>query len=86
MQIMKLYTLVAGSLLISLSTLSFAASTPTDMSKNWSCTTNASSSDVEADKAADDKMANNKATAADAFSLAAKNCRDCTKITCEVND
>ncbi|MFC3909530.1 hypothetical protein ACFORL_10660 [Legionella dresdenensis] len=63
----------------------FAAST-TDMSKNWTCTTNASSSEVASDKAADDQMANARGTASSSFDMAAKNCRDCTKITCEVDD
>ncbi|WP_454783543.1 hypothetical protein [Legionella sp. WA2022007384] len=55
----------------------------TDMNTNWNCTTNASSSDVAADKAADDQMANKQGPVADSFAFAAKNCRDCTKITCE---
>lgn len=63
----------------------FAASA-TDLTAHWTCTTNASSSDVEADKAADDKMANTKGSAADSFAFAAKNCRDCTKITCEAQN
>ncbi len=60
---------------------SFAAAT--SMSSNWTCTTNASSSDVEADKVADKDMSESVKSAEDAFSFAAKNCRDCTKITCE---
>lgn len=64
---------------------SFAA-TKTDMSSKWICTTNASSSDVAADKAADDKMANTAGAADQSFAFAAQNCRDCTKITCEVKD
>ncbi|STX28406.1 Uncharacterised protein [Legionella beliardensis] len=60
--------------------------TQTSMKANWMCTTNASSSDVAADKSADDKMANQKMSAKEAFEFASKHCRDCTKITCEVND
>jgi hypothetical protein len=67
------------------STFTFAANA-TDMSANWVCTTNASSSDLEADKAADDTMAKNPVSAANAFGLASNNCRDCTKITCEVEE
>lgn len=62
------------------------AATKTDMNSKWICTTNASSSDVAQDKAADDKMANTQGAAAQSFSFAAQNCRDCTKITCEVKD
>ena len=67
------------------SSISFAAST-TDMSTKWICTTNASSSDVATDKNADDQMAKKSDSAANAFAFAAKNCRDCTKVTCEVQD
>lgn len=63
----------------------FAVST-TDMSTKWACTTNASSSEVAADKTADEQMANGVGSAADMFAMAAKNCRDCTKITCEVKE
>ena len=82
---MKMYTVIAGSCLMVLSSLTFAAS-PTDLTKDWSCTTNASSSDVAADKTADDQMAKDKTSADKAYAFAAKNCRDCTKITCEVNE
>ena len=58
----------------------------TDMKTNWICTTNASSSDVAEHKSADEKMENKKASAKNAFEMAEKNCKDCTKITCEVND
>ena len=54
----------------------------TDMKNKWTCTTNASASDAAADKKADDAMAK-ASSAAKAFSMAAKHCRDCTKITCE---
>jgi hypothetical protein len=56
---------------------------PSRLTGNWTCTTNASSSDVKADKAADDKMAKNQRSGAAAFAFAAAHCRDCTKITCE---
>lgn len=66
---------------------SFAfAATVTDTNSKWTCTTNASSSDTATDKAADEKMANTRDSASNAFSFAAQNCRDCTKITCEVED
>lgn len=64
---------------------SFAATT-TSLSANWVCTTNASSSSVEAEQAADKDMAENAKSAAEAYALATKNCRDCTKITCSVNE
>lgn len=71
------------SLLLVSMTTAFAN---TDMSAKWLCTTNASSSDVAADKAADDQMAKEQGSAAKSFEFAAKNCRDCTKITCELQD
>lgn len=77
--------LIIASLVLSTS-LSFAT-TVTDISKSsWICTTNASSSEVEKDKAADDKMAKTAGSAASTFAFAAENCRDCTKITCEVKE
>lgn len=82
---MKMLTVISGTCLLALSSVTFAATT-TDLTKNWSCTTNASSSDVAADKTADDQMANNKISADKAFGMAVQNCRDCTKITCEVNE
>lgn len=57
--------------------------TKTTMDSNWICTTNASSSDAQTDKDADNKLANTAMSAADAFKMASDNCRDCTKITCE---
>lgn len=72
-----------GTGLILGSAVTFAAN-GTDMTTSWICTTNASSSDVASDKAADEKMKTNATAASDAFSFAQKNCRDCTKITCEV--
>jgi len=59
------------------------AATKTAVDSNWICTTNASSSSEDADKAADDKMAKAASSATDAFAFATANCRDCTKITCE---
>jgi hypothetical protein len=59
------------------------AATTTDMDTKWICTTNASSSSVEAEKSADDKMAKQQGSAKASFEFATKNCRDCTKITCE---
>ena len=77
--------LIIGSTLVLATSVGFAAA-KTDMSTKWTCTTNASSSDVEADKAADKQMSETQKSAADAFTAAATNCRDCTKITCEAND
>lgn len=73
--------LIFGLTLLVTST-GFAATT-TDMDSKWICTTNASSSSVEAEKTADDKMAKEEGSAKSSFDFAAKNCRDCTKITCE---
>lgn len=64
---------------------SFAAAN-TDLNSKWICTTNASSSETATDKTADDKMANNQSSALESFNFAAKNCRDCTKITCELKE
>ena len=72
-----------GTGLILGSAVAFAAN-GTDVTSNWICTTNASSSELAADKAADEQMKTGAAAASDAFSFAQKNCRDCTKITCEV--
>ena len=68
-------------LLIASTSISFAADA-TDINANWTCTTNASSSD--SDKAIDDKMANSQDSVIKSFTFAAQNCRDCTKITCEI--
>lgn len=81
---MKIYSIIAGSCLLLSASLTYAAAT--DLNTNWTCTTNASGSDIPADKAADDQMANTKTSAAKAYAFAAEHCRDCTKITCEVND
>jgi hypothetical protein len=57
--------------------------TKTSMSGGWSCSTNASSPSSDADKKADDKMAKQAVSASEAYKFAAKNCRDCTQITCQ---
>ncbi|KTD41070.1 hypothetical protein [Legionella parisiensis] len=59
-----------------------AASTHSGM---WICTTNASSpTSGSPDEQADQAMAKNAASGNTAFDFALKNCRDCTKITCEL--
>lgn len=50
----------------------------------WTCQTNASSSSNPADQQADDEMSKKAKSAKDAYAFALKNCRDCTKITCEI--
>ncbi len=82
----SILTLGVSIFLVAASTVTLAADTKTSMDTNWICSTNASSSDAAGDKAADDRMATNASSAADAFSFAATNCRDCTKITCEIKD
>jgi len=83
---MKMLSTIICSTLILAASTSFAV-TKTDMdATKWICTTNASSSDVEADKAADKQMADTGSSSAKAYAFAAQNCRDCTKITCEVKD
>ncbi|KTD22871.1 Uncharacterised protein [Legionella lansingensis] len=77
--------LVLGGLLLATMASGFSASR-TDLTKNWICTTNASSSADAAEQAADKKLSETKASANNAFASAAANCRDCTKITCEVED
>ena len=77
--------LIIGCCLILSSSVGFAA-TATDLNSKWICTTNASSSDVAEEKAADDKMANTQGSAAQSFAFAAQHCRDCNKITCEAKD
>ncbi|MDR3504388.1 MAG: hypothetical protein P4L79_17610 [Legionella sp.] len=72
--------------LLVLGTSSMYAASATDLTKNWVCTTNASSSDVTTDKAADEQMAKTQNSATSSFDFAAKNCRDCTKITCEAKE
>lgn len=77
-------SLISGGLIL-LSASSFAA-TKTEMNDKWICTTNASTSEVASEIAADKQMSTNSMSAAKAYSFAAENCRDCTKITCEVQD
>ncbi|MBA2656509.1 MAG: hypothetical protein H0U70_05925 [Tatlockia sp.] len=79
----KIISLVVGTSLALLVSTSFADG-KTDLKSKWSCTTNASTASTDADKATDDKMAKNHSSAAKAFALASKNCRDCTQITCSV--
>lgn len=67
-----------------LATSTSMAATKTNLDSAWICTTNASSSSVDAEKATDDKMGKAASSAVDAFAFASSNCRDCTKITCEV--
>lgn len=81
----KLVSLLIGGSLVLAANAVFA-NEKTDLTNKWSCTTNASTASTDADKAADDKMAKNQTSAAGAFAMAAENCRDCTKITCEMND
>lgn len=51
----------------------------------WICTTNASSAaSGSTDEQADKAMANTAANGNTAFDFALKNCRDCNKITCEL--
>lgn len=81
----KIMPILIGSSLMLASSVGFSA-TATDMSNNWICTTNASRASTDADKAADNKMAKTVTSASAAYSKAAKNCRDCTKITCEIKE
>ncbi len=76
----KLSLFLVGVSLTLLTSTTFAAKTSLH---HWICTTNASSSDVASDKAADKKLADTTTAASAAFALAAKNCRDCTEITCK---
>jgi len=77
--------LIVGSFfVITASTSIAAAAAKTGLHSNWICTTNASTSSVHSDKKADDKMAKTEESAASAFAFASAHCRDCTKITCEV--
>mgnify|MGYP000308241172 CR=1 FL=1 len=74
-------------IIIGLLILSSASAFPgkaTNMDSRWVCTTNASSTKQTTDKAADEIMAKTPGNAVSAFSFAAKNCRDCTRITCKV--
>ncbi|WP_028389638.1 hypothetical protein [Legionella fairfieldensis] len=87
----KLLSTMLGTGLIFAASVSFATANTTtapatDLSAKWTCTTNASSATTDTDKAADDQMAKMATSAANAFSAAAQNCRDCTKITCTVGN
>lgn len=69
----------------------FASTNSNEQNKNmknqkWTCQTNASSSSNPSDQKADDEMSKKAKSAKDAFSFALKNCRDCTKITCEISN
>jgi hypothetical protein len=72
--------------LLILGTSFVVAASATDMTTKWTCTTNASSSDLSRDKASDDQMSKATGSVGESFAYAAKNCRDCTKITCEAKD
>lgn len=65
---------------------SMPSSQPANPSSSmWLCTTNASSATSgSSDDQADKSMANTAMSGDAAFSAALKNCRDCTKITCEL--
>ncbi|MGC1182417.1 hypothetical protein [Legionella sp.] len=76
--------IVTSIFVITASTSMAASEAKTGLHSHWTCTTNASSSSAHSDKKADDEMAKNKASAASAFAFASSHCRDCTKITCEV--
>lgn len=76
-------SMAADSTTTSTTSTTSTNTTKTDMNTNWTCTTNASTATTDADKAADDQMAKNVTSATSAFAMAAQNCRDCTKITCE---
>ena len=84
----KISPLLIGTSLIFITATGFAdsSSTSTDLKSNWTCSTNASSSSVSSDKDADKQMSQNAKSAEEAFDFASKNCRDCTKITCETSN
>lgn len=74
-----------------LASVSFANSNHKDKGKNykkymWICETNASSSSNSSDKTADENMSKHARSAKDAFEYALKHCRDCTKITCTMQN
>ncbi len=86
--------LITGVFVIATSTAIAATDTKTTENKTketktqtdgkWICTTNASSSDVAEDKNADTKMEKTGQKGNGAFEFALKHCRDCNKITCEL--
>lgn len=95
----KFLTFILSVALIAFSTITFAnilgedtktngteTVKHTELNKQWTCTTNASSSDNEQDKTYDKEMGEMKKSAKDAFEFASKHCRDCTKITCEFHE
>lgn len=76
---------IAGLFFTAVSTsMAETTASKTNLDTNWICTTNASSSSIDAEKATDAKMQKATSSAVDAFSFASSNCRDCTKITCSV--
>lgn len=82
-----LSSIILGTVLCLSSVSAFAKHHNNHESKDshqWTCTTNASSSDVQADKDADEKMKTKAGSAMDSFKFAKKHCRDCTQITCDV--
>ena len=86
-----LLNLILGTSLIFIAVTGNATAADTTTAKtavdsNWICTTNASSSSLAADQAADKQMADTATSAANAFAFAATNCRDCTKISCSVKN
>lgn len=54
--------------------------------KLWTCQTNASSSSNQKDTNADHAMSKTAKSAKKQFSFALENCRDCTEITCTVQN
>ena len=81
---MKGFSVILSGFLLLSATVAIADTTKTATDTNWICTTNASSSSIQADQDADKQMADTKKSAAEAYAFAVMNCRDCTKITCEV--
>lgn len=79
----NIFLSLIGSSFILVSASSFAL-TKTDMDSKWICTTNASTSEVASEIEADKHMSMTASSATKAYSAAVENCRDCTKITCEV--
>ncbi len=77
----RISSLLLGTGFVLIAATGFAGTTSLD--GHWTCTTNASSSSVDADKNADNEMSEKAKSASDAFAFASKHCRDCTKITCE---
>ena len=82
----RIIQLTVASLLVTVVSTSMAAASDqkTNLDANWICTTNASSSSIDSEKATDAKMATAASSAVDAYAFASSNCRDCTEITCKV--